>query len=121
MSRRDGSGLRRALVAAAMAAIVSSACSSLATSPSGSPASGAPASPGPDGSSGSPAAPGSLAPGPELAAVDAATAVLAATDDRARASAILSVLRGVHLGVYAGDGGAILTGAERGQGDFWIY
>lgn len=53
--------------------------------------------------------------------VAAADAVLDAADDTVRYAAVLGLLGGVRLGVYAPDGHPVVAGAERSADDVWIY
>jgi hypothetical protein len=89
----------------------------------------APAAPGSPGGASSPV-PGSAtpptgagqgSPPPVVDAATAAAAVLGAQDDAARRTAVLSVLRGVGIGVYTPDGDPVIAGAERADDDVWIY
>jgi len=59
--------------------------------------------------------------GPSPQANALVAAIVAAGDDEARYQALLPILDALNIGVYMGDGTPVVRGAERGEGDFYLY
>lgn len=58
--------------------------------------------------------------GPALAK-ELADRVTSARSDKSREQVLLQVMDAVHVGVYTPEGQAVVRGAERGWGDFYLY